>query len=360
MHIENKDTKYSLMINPKEEGFYFPAEWHKHEATWLSFPKNTDTWEDKFEKIYPSYFKLIKTISESEQVRINAHDFDLIKLIEEKLDLYSIDRSKVELFAHPTDDSWCRDHGPAFLLNKYDSRQLIVDWEYNAWGGKYPPYNSDNAIPAAISKALGIPSVKAGIVMEGGSVEFNGLGTVMTSKSCLLNKNRNPYLNQTEIEKYLCDFYGVDQVLWIEDGIVGDDTDGHIDDTVRFVNNNTVLTMIEKDRLDANHDILNENLEILKKMKLLNGESLNIVEIQMPDAVYDQGERLPASYANFCMTNANVIVPTYRSKYDDEALNKIQMCFPEKKVVGIDSTDIIWGLGSFHCLSQQQPTNKLA
>lgn len=343
------------MFKPSEKGFYFPAEWHPQVATWLSFPINVDTWEDRFEKIYPAYFELIKLISESQKVRINVADENAINLINRKIIELGIDPNHVELFNFPSNDSWCRDHGPAFLVNKNNSERMIVDWEYNAWGGKYPPFDADNAIPKQIAKALDLPFVSPGIFMEGGSVEFNGKGTVLTSKSCLLNKNRNPQLSQEEIEQYLRDFYGVNQVLWIEDGIVGDDTDGHIDDTVRFVNEGTVIAVVEANKNDENHQILKENLELLKAMRLPDGRSLNIVEVQMPDPVYSEGVRLPASYANFLITNKYVIVPTYRCHKDQKALEVIQTCFEDRKVVGVDSTEIIWGLGSFHCLSQQEP-----
>ena len=191
--------------------------------------------------------------------------------------------------------------------------------------------------------------------MEGGSVEFNGAGTVMTSKACLLNPNRNPHLNQQQIEDYLLNYYGVEQVLWVDEGIIGDDTDGHIDDTVRFVNSDTVLAVIEEDRDDENYSLLQQNLRQLKQMRLLDGKQINIAELPMPDEVTWEDQRLPASYANFYIANQSVIVPTFRSKKDDKALQIIQSCFPGREVIGIDSTEIIWGLGSFHCLSQQEP-----
>jgi agmatine deiminase len=347
------------MTKPKNENYYFPAEWHPHEATWLSFPVNVDTWGDRFERIYPSYLKFVQTISLSEKVRINANDGKTIELIEQLLNRFEINSKNIELFEHQTNDSWCRDHGPAFLVNRNNNSRIIVDWEYNAWGGKYPPYDKDNEIPKKIANALNINFISPQIIMEGGSVEFNGEGAVITSKSCLLNKNRNPSLSQGMIENNLMEYYGVEQVLWIEDGIVGDDTDGHIDDTVRFVANNKVITMVEPNKSDSNHNILIKNLKLLKKMRLLNGHQLEIIEIEMPKPVIDSGERLPASYANFCITNKNVIVPTYRCNNDDKALEIIQSCFADRKVVGIDSTEIIWGLGSFHCLSQQEPSPNL-
>ena len=200
-----------------------------------------------------------------------------------------------------------------------------------------------------------LPVYNPGIVMEGGSVDFNGKGTILTTTACLLNKNRNPQLNQQQIEEYLRNYYGAEQILWLGDGIVGDDTDGHIDDITRFVNEDTVVTVVEENKHDDNYHILRENLQTLKTMRLLNGKQLNIVELPMPDPVVYDGQRLPASFANFYIANAAVIVPTYRCTNDDKALEILQQCFPDRKVVGIDSTDIIWGLGSFHCLSQQEP-----
>ncbi|MNL13582.1 putative agmatine deiminase [compost metagenome] len=191
--------------------------------------------------------------------------------------------------------------------------------------------------------------------MEGGSVEFNGAGTILTTTACLLNENRNPGLSKEEIEHYLLEFYGAEQVLWLGDGIVGDDTDGHIDDITRFVNEDTVLTVVESNPLDENYLLLQENLEALKAMRLLNGKPLNIVKLPMPSPVIHEDTRLPASYANFYIANAAVIVPTFRDVNDEIALEIIREVFPDRKVVGIDSTDIIWGLGSFHCLSQQEP-----
>jgi agmatine deiminase len=191
--------------------------------------------------------------------------------------------------------------------------------------------------------------------MEGGSVEFNGKGTLLTSKACLLNPNRNPHLNQEQIEQYLCDYYGVRHILWVGDGILGDDTDGHIDDITRFVNEDTVVTVVEENKVDGNYEILQENLNLLQLMRLENGKPLNVVELPMPSPVIWEGQRLPASYANFYIANEVVVVPTFRDKNDQKALDILSSCFPTRRVVGIDSTDIIWGLGSFHCLSQQEP-----
>ncbi|MDF2433440.1 MAG: agmatine deiminase, partial [Mucilaginibacter sp.] len=282
-------------------------------------------------------------------------DEQMSAFAKQQLQTVGVDLSKVEFFEFPTNDAWCRDHGPAFLINPETKQKVIIDWGYNAWGGKYPPYDLDDVIPTKIGTHFRLPIYHPGIVMEGGSVDFNGRGTILTTTACLLNKNRNPHLNQQQIEDYLFKFYGAEQILWLGDGIVGDDTDGHIDDITRFTNEDTVVTVVEENKNDENYTLLQENLQTLKTMRLLNGKQLNIVELPMPDPVVYQDQRLPASYANFYIANSAVIVPTYRCVNDDKALDILQQCFPDRKVVGIDSTDIIWGLGSFHCLSQQEP-----
>lgn len=341
---------------PKELGYYFPAEFEQHIATWLSWPHKEASWPGKIDTIYPSYCKFVKELTKGELVRINVADETMKLFAISHLEKENVDLSKVEFFFHPTNDAWCRDHGPAFLVNpNAEQKKVIVDWGYNAWGNKYPPFDLDDVVPTLIGKHFDIPVFNPGIVMEGGSVEFNGKGTVMTSTACLLNPNRNPHLNQEQIEKYLCDYYGMEQVLWVDEGIIGDDTDGHIDDTVRFVNEDTVITVTEENKKDENYALLQHNLNQLKAMRLLNGKQLNIVELPMPEELVYEDQRLPCSYVNFYIANKSVIVPTFRSNRDEKALQIIQECFLDREVVGIDSTDIIWGLGSFHCLSQQEP-----
>ncbi|MBE2231088.1 MAG: agmatine deiminase family protein [Chitinophagaceae bacterium] len=341
---------------PKELGYYFPAEFAPHTATWLSWPHKEASWPGKIHTIFPSYTQFIRELTKGELVRINVADEAMKSFATGHLLQAGVDMEKVDFFFHPTNDAWCRDHGPAFVINPAaDIKKMIIDWGYNAWGNKYPPFDLDDVIPTRIGKHFGIPVYHPGIVMEGGSVEFNGAGTVMTSTACLLNPNRNPHLNQEQIEKYLCDYYGMEQVLWVDEGIVGDDTDGHIDDTVRFVSEDTVITVVEEDKQDENYSLLQHNLRQLKQMRLLNGKQLTIIELPMPPELIYEEQRLPCSYANFYIANHSVIVPTFRSDRDDRALQIIQSAFPGREVVGIDSTDIIWGLGSFHCLSQQEP-----
>lgn len=327
-----------------------------HEATWLSWPHKEASWPGKIDAIYPNYSLFVKYLAASEKVRINVLDEAMQESATAHLVNAGVNMNQVQFYLHPTNDAWCRDHGPAFLLNRdAEQKKVIVDWNYNAWGNKYPPYDLDDVIPTLIGKHFNIPVYHPGIVMEGGSVEFNGTGTILTSTSCLLNPNRNKHLNRDQIENFLFDYYGANQVLWVEEGIVGDDTDGHIDDTIRFVNEDTVLTVVESNSQDENYTLLQNNLAQLKKMRLLNGKQLNIIELPMPDAVIFEDQRLPASYANFYISNKYVIVPTFRSAIDDKALSIIEEAYKNREVVGIDSTDIIWGLGSFHCLSQQEP-----
>jgi agmatine deiminase len=342
------------MKTPLSDGYHFPAEWEPHEATWLTYPHHDDSFPGKLESVYPFYMRFIAEIAKSEKVRINVPSASKNRLIHQ-LHEANTNIGQVELFERESNDAWCRDHGPAFVVRDIPERQkAIVDWEFNAWGGKYP-HDADNLIAGAIAADFNLPVYRPGIVMEGGSVEFNGQGTVLTTKACLLNPNRNPHLNQLQIEQYLHDYYGVQQVLWLGEGIAGDDTDGHIDDMTRFANANTIITAVETNRNDSNYEPLKENLRALQSIRLLNGRQPDIVELPMPTPVIHNGQRLPASYANFYITNDAVIVPTFRCPKDDRAMQILSACFPNRRVTGIDSTDIVWGFGSFHCLSQQEP-----
>ncbi len=337
-----------------------PAEWAHHKATWLSYPHNEDSWPGKINTIFPSYNLFIKVLSENEEVHINVNDQVMEDQVHE--DLIKIGANMSNIFFHqfPTNDAWCRDHGPAFLLNRKDpSRRAIVNWNHNAWGGKYP-YELDTQIPLHIHQFLSqtdpnLELFQPGIVMEGGSIDVNGCGDLLTTTSCLLNPNRNPHLNQSQIEEYLRDYYGVDNIIWLGDGIMGDDTDGHVDDLSRFISPDTIVTAVEDDCWDENYDVLQKNLKTLNSCRLANGKQPTIVELPMPDMVFYDNQRLPASYANFYIANNKVIFPTYRCLADNEAAYILEACFPDREIIGIDSTDIVWGLGSFHCLSQQQP-----
>lgn len=347
-----------LLINsatPKELGFYMPAEWQTHKATWLTYPHNQDSWPDKIETIFPSYHLFIKTLAEVEEVHINVVDEVMQQRAAWALQGINANMQRIYFHIIPSNDAWCRDHGPAFLLHRTDAdKRALVNWNHNAWGGKYP-YELDTQIPVHIAQYLGMKYFAPNIVMEGGSIDVNGVGDLLTTTSCLLNPNRNPDLSQSQIEEYLRNYYGVENIIWLGDGIEGDDTDGHVDDLSRFINEDTIVTAVESDRWDENYEPLQKNLELLNKCRLANGKQPNVVELPMPDRVEWDNQRLPASYANFYIANGRVIFPTYKCVTDNMAAYTLEECFPNHEIIGIDSTDIIWGLGSFHCLSQQQP-----
>jgi agmatine deiminase len=290
-------------------------------------------------------------------VRINVADEAFAARVRQLLSAAGVNLDAVRFHLNPTNDAWCRDHGPIYVVRDVAGRRerAINDWDYNAWGDKYPPYELDDVVPTRIAREMGETLFTPGIVMEGGSLEVNGRGTLLTTEACLLNPNRNPQLNQTQIERYLKEYLGVTHILWLGDGIVGDDTDGHIDDLTRFVAADTVVTVIEDDPQDENYAPLKENYERLLTMKDQDGRPLNVLTLPMPGALYFDGQRLPASYANFYIANKAVLVPTYRHAHDAVACEVLQRCFPDRRVVGIDCTELIWGLGSIHCVTQQQP-----
>lgn len=341
---------------PAELGYYMPAEWVKHEATWLSWPHNEETWPEIFPNIPLVFAEMVFLLAQHELVKINVldphHEEQVLQVLRDR----GANMKNVRTYHIPTNDTWCRDHGPTFLLNKNGKDRAFVNWNFNSWGGKYP-YELDNAVPSCIKEYEKWPhTFTPNIVMEGGSIEVNGAGTVLTTKACLLNKNRNPHLTQAQVEDYLKAYLDVKQVLWLEDGIVGDDTDGHIDDLSRFVNEDTIVTIVEDNVEDENHKILEENLELLKSMKNLDGKPFTIVTLPMPKPVILQGIRLPASYANFYIGNETVLVPIFNDKNDQKALDILQGCFPTRKVVGIYCHELVLGLGTLHCVSQQEPT----
>jgi agmatine deiminase len=335
-----------------------PAEWEPHVGTWFSWPRPEGiSFPDKYDTVPPVYAELIKHLVAVEEVHINVWHAEMEAFVRELLRKNGAPERNVSLHHFPAYEPWCRDHGPIFVVREQNGRRerAIVDWDYNAWGGKYPPFDLDDAVPQHVAKLRGLPLFSPGIVMEGGSLDVNGRGTLLTTKACLLNPNRNPHLTQQQIEQYLRDYLGVTNILWLGDGIVGDDTDGHVDDLTRFVSANAVVTVVEEDPADENYAVLQENLKLLCTMKDESGNPLRVVELPMPGAIEHDGQRLPASYANFYIANGIVLVPTYRSRNDKLALEILQREFADRRVIGVDSTELIWGLGSFHCISQQEP-----
>jgi agmatine deiminase len=338
---------------PAALGYRMSAEWEPHTATWLSWPRREGiSFPDSFDRVMPVLRDMVKTLIESEQVRINvcngAHE------AEARAVLRGLPMERVSFHMVPTNEPWCRDHGPIFLTRDDEPKLAVVDWDYNAWGNKYPPFDLDEIVPTRIAKILDVPVFYPRMILEGGSIDVNGAGALLTTESCLLNKNRNPNLSRDEIEQRLRDYLGVSDILWLGDGIVGDDTDGHVDDLSRFVSEHTVVTVIEEDREDENYEPLQQNLGRLREMKIGRRE-IEIVTLPMPKEIVREGLRLPASYANFYIANSCVLVPTFADSADEVALSILQKCFPEHRVIGFDCRELIWGLGTFHCLTQQQP-----
>jgi agmatine deiminase len=348
---------------PAGLGFRMPAEWEPHAATWLTWPRPDGiSFPDRYDSVPPVYAEFIRHLVQVEEVNINVWNRDREEWVRGLLRGLKVPLERVRFHHFPAYEPWCRDHGPIFLVRDRAGRRdrAVVDWDYNAWGGKYPPFDLDDAVPRHVSRLRGLPLHSPGIIMEGGSIEVNGAGTLITTEACLLNRNRNPQLGRAEIEEHLRAYLGVSKILWLGDGIIGDDTDGHVDDLTRFVDASTVVTVVEEDPLDENYGLLQDNLARLKTMSVEDGTPLRVVELPMPGVVELEGQRLPASYANFYIANGLVVVPTYRHTNDVRALEILQSVFPRHRVQGIDSTDLIWGLGSFHCISQQEPSESVA
>jgi agmatine deiminase len=334
-----------------------PAEWEPHRGTWLSWPHKEASWPGKFTPVPAVFARMIGELVSHEEVHINVAGPDMESDARDVLAAAAVPVARVFFHHIPTNDAWCRDHGPIFIQRDRGSSrdQAIVDWGFNAWGGKYPPFDLDDVVPTRIGRELGLPVFAPGIVMEGGSLDVNGRGTLLTTESCLLNPNRNPELTGDEIERYLRDYLGVRRILWLGDGIVGDDTDGHVDDLTRFTDPRTVVTVVEDDPADPNYGPLRDNLARLRSMRDQDGEPFRIVTLPMPRPLEHEGQRLPASYANFYIANGVVLLPTYDPERDESARLTLQELFPGRRVVGIDCTDLVWGLGAFHCVSQQWP-----
>lgn len=329
--------------------YRMPAEWEPHSATWLSWPHNLETWPGKFDPIPEVFVEIVSALQEP--VHILVKDGAMAQQVKQLLIERGAYRPDIFLHIIPTNDCWARDHGPIFVRD--GEGLVILNWEFNSWGQKYGPWDLDNRVPEQVAQLLNLPYATPGIVLEGGSIEVNGQGLLMTTEQCLLNPNRNPHLTRSQIETYLREYLGVVDIIWLGEGIVGDDTDGHIDDLARFVNPTTIVCVLETNPTDENYPLLQANYQQLQQLAPNYG--LTIVSLPMPGAKYYDGVRLPASYANFLIANGVVLVPTFADPQDSVALSILQELFPERKVLGIHCLDLVWGLGAIHCVSQQQP-----
>jgi agmatine deiminase len=340
--------------SPAAEGFRMPAEWEKHKATWLTFPHDEAHWPGIFERI-PRYWGIMaKELSAGEDVHILAHDENVRKRIEQVLEEAGARNDRVHIHIVPNNFAWMRDQGPIFIKNDRTHEVRMTHWIYNAWGNKWK-HDLDARIPEHMERISGIKRIEVPMVLEGGSIDVNGRGTLLTTESCLLHPNRNPDLSKEEIEQYLMDYLGVTNILWLADGIEGDDTDGHVDDLARFVGPRTVVAVVEEDPRAENYKVLQENLQRLKAMKDQDGEQLEVIALPMPKPVMWEDVQLPASYANFYVGNRIVFLPTFNEHFHDErAVRWIEKCFPTRAVVAVKSVDLILGLGSFHCITQQE------
>jgi agmatine deiminase len=339
---------------PLASGYRMPAEWEPHDAVWLSWPHDRETFPD-LATVEAAYVEMIAALRASETVDLLVTDEKMQIRVKAMLEEEGVDTGGIRFHSADYADVWFRDYGPTFVVNRKTGSLAMVHWIFNAWGEKYPTLMEDTRVPLFMNREMGLPVFTPGIVLEGGSVEVNGCGTVITTEACLLNPNRNPRLSREEIEAYLETYLGAGHVIWLKRGIAGDDTDGHIDDIVRFVNPTTVLCALEENEDDENYALLQENYEILTASTDQDGNPLTVVSLPMPGRV-GGAERLPASYANFYIGNSVVLVPIFGHPNDEVALARIRQVFPGREVVGIDCTAMVAGLGAIHCISQQQPS----
>ncbi len=342
-----------------------PAEWEPHEATWLAWPHNPEDWPGKFSAIPWLYAEIVRLLAERELVHLIVEDAAMERRVRSMLERSGVNLGRVHFHRWPTDRGWTRDSGPIFIRNA-DGKVGLTNWRFNGWA-KYDDWRLDDKLPGRVQKLLGVPeweptvTDKKGadrrVVLEGGSIDVNGAGSLLTTEECLLSEvqQRNPGVSRAQLEQVFHDYLGIEQAIWLGRGIVGDDTHGHIDDIARFVAPTTIVAAVEPDTRDPNHAPLAENLARLKSARTLEGKQFTVVELPMPRPVIFRGQRLPASYANFYLANGLVLVPTFHDPNDRVALNTLADLFPGREVIGVHSVDLIWGLGALHCMTQQQP-----
>jgi agmatine deiminase len=336
---------------PAALGYRMPAEWEPHASTWLAWPHKLESWPGKFEPIPSIFARFVKTLARFERVNVLAGGEAVMAQAQSLVG----EVPNVTLHDIPTNDAWTRDHGPTFLVGPPGLPPLLIDWLYNAWGGKYPPFDLDNDVPRRIAEVTGRQRFTPGIIMEGGAIDTNGRGTFLTTEQCLLNPNRNPNLSRADLERYLADYLGAKKVLWLGEGIEGDDTDGHIDELARFVSPRVVVAALEEDPADANYKPLRENFARLKQMTDEDDRPLEIVPLPMPRPMHHEDQRIPGSYCNFYIANGVVVTPEFDDPADTRVVETLVKLMPGREIIPIPARDLFWGLGAFHCMSQQEP-----
>jgi agmatine deiminase len=342
---------------PVIEGYHMPAEWEAHTGTWLTWPHNPETWPNQdMEKVEADYLKIVKAIAQGEQAHILVQDISAEEALYDRLQANDVNMNHIFLYDIPTNDSWIRDYGPNFLVREKEGcREVAInDWDFDSWGRKYK-WELDDLVASVIAEQLELPKFNPDIVLEGGAIEVNGCGTCLTTDSCVLNPNRNDGIRRERMEEFLKNYLGASKIIWLSGDLEGDDTDGHIDNLARFVNPSTIICSLEKNERDANFLGLQQNYERLQAAKDQDGNSFQIIPLPMPGYVGSKEERLPASYANFYITNNAVLVPSYDHPNDGKALDIIASLFPARNTIPIPCKTLIWGLGGIHCLTQQQP-----
>ncbi len=342
---------------PAELGYHMPAEWHPHQSTWLAWPKDPITWPNRVLDVQEIFLHLIVSLVQGEKVDLLVDNEQAELEVRHKLEERKVLISQINFHHIETVDAWIRDYGPNFLLRRHEERIELAfnHWKFNAWGKRYQELQKDAQIPKKVAPVLRVPRFTPDLVLEGGAVDVNGEGICLTTEQCLLNSNRNPGYSREEIEQYLKNYLGVHQVVWLGDGIVGDDTDGHIDDVARFVNSNTIVCVLEEDPADENHKPLQDNYNRLKKAFQLAHHAFEIIPLPMPGRMEGKTGRLPASYANFYIANGMALVPLFNHPNDYRALRTLQALFPGRQVRGLHCEPLLWGKGTLHCVTQQQP-----
>jgi agmatine deiminase len=341
---------------PRDLGYSMPAEWAPHRATWLSWPHNQETWPGQLERVREAWVQMILALSPHEKVCLLVNDESMRQDVILRLKMAGAMTDNVRLIKIPTVDVWMRDYGPTFVVRNRAADPLALnDWIFNGWGGKYKAYEDDDDVAKTIAELLDLPVFAHPLVLEGGAIEVNGAGICLTTEQCLLNNNRNPHLSRAEIEQFLRESLGVSQIIWLGEGIAGDDTDGHIDDIARFANPRTIVCAVEGDPKDGNYVPLQENLERLQGARDQHGSKFDVITLPSPRPIICQGSRLPASYANFFIGNEVVLVPLFDDPSDQKALGTLAELFSTRKAVGIRCTDVVAGLGAIHCVTQQEP-----